>query len=196
MRLDRERILDSCLEMFAKYGFRKASLDDIVKPLGVTKAALYHHFPDGKGEIFHAVITREEQRVLDQMRLAIKAGDFPWGQLRRLLVVKLKHLQLFQSLLDVAREAGGQVARISAECEASFHKEERDLIAGILRNAKERGIFKKRDPDRVAYLIQRIQYPLDCSQKGMEKLVEEVLDILLYGIAERVKLNRRKAVSS
>ena len=34
------------------------------------------------------------------------------------------------------------------------------------------------------------------SRKSMEKRVEEVLDILLYGIAERVKLNRRKAVSS
>jgi AcrR family transcriptional regulator len=40
----RERILDIALALFNEQGYDKTSLRDISEQLGVTKAALYHHF--------------------------------------------------------------------------------------------------------------------------------------------------------
>jgi len=190
MLLDREKILDSCLKVFAKFGFHKASIADIVRPLGVTKAAIYHHFPGGKEEMFFAVIGREERRVLDKMRAAISAGDPPERQLRCLLLAKLNHFQTLRRLLDVPLTVGEEVARIYAGREASFHEAERNLIAGILRTGQKMNRFRKRDPDGLASLIQRIQHHLELplvferDRKSMEKFVDEVLEILLHGIAE------------
>jgi AcrR family transcriptional regulator len=47
----RERILDVALELFTEQGYEKTSLREIADRLGVTKAALYYHFPS-KGDIF------------------------------------------------------------------------------------------------------------------------------------------------
>ena len=41
----RERILDVALDLFIERGFDKTSLREIATQLGVTKAALYYHFP-------------------------------------------------------------------------------------------------------------------------------------------------------
>jgi AcrR family transcriptional regulator len=190
MLLDREKILDSCLKVFAKFGFHKASLVDIVRPLGVTKAAIYHHFPGGKEEMFFAVVEREERRVLDKMRAAVAAGDPPGRQLRCLLLAKLNHFQTLRRLLDVPLAVGEEVARIYAGREASFHEAERNLIAGIIRGGQKLDLFRKRDPDGLAGLIQRIQHHLELplvferDQKSMEKFVDEVLEILLHGIVK------------
>jgi AcrR family transcriptional regulator len=40
----REKILDVALELFTQNGYDKASLRDIAKRLGITKAALYYYF--------------------------------------------------------------------------------------------------------------------------------------------------------
>ena len=57
-QLDREMILNEALTVFGRLGFRKASISDIVRPLGVGKTAIYHHFPGGKNEIIDTCLLR------------------------------------------------------------------------------------------------------------------------------------------
>ncbi len=82
----RERILDVALELFTEQGYEKTSLREIADRLGVTKAALYYHFPS-KGDIFLELHLRlhelgkgcsrgaERSRRGDRRRLA--AADRP-----------------------------------------------------------------------------------------------------------------------
>jgi len=51
----RQDILDAAFEEIHVKGFRSASLDNILKKTGVTKGALYHHFPN-KAELGYAVL--------------------------------------------------------------------------------------------------------------------------------------------
>jgi AcrR family transcriptional regulator len=51
----RERILDVALELFAEHGYAGTSVADIVKRLGITKAALYYHFA-AKSDILEALL--------------------------------------------------------------------------------------------------------------------------------------------
>ena len=39
-------ILDKCIPLFAKSGFAGVSMRDIAKTVGISGAALYHHYPD------------------------------------------------------------------------------------------------------------------------------------------------------
>jgi len=45
----RQRIIDIALELFATRGYAGTSMRDIAAELGVTKAALYYHFPLQRG---------------------------------------------------------------------------------------------------------------------------------------------------
>jgi len=51
----RERIKKVALELFIEQGYEKTSLREIAERLGVTKAALYYHFPTKQG-IIEAVV--------------------------------------------------------------------------------------------------------------------------------------------
>src|SRR6266581_6145868 len=79
----RERILDTALRLFAEHSFAGTSLQMIADELGITKAAVYHHFH-----------TREEllcalaKPALDEMRAATEAAErlrFPHASAEQML---------------------------------------------------------------------------------------------------------------
>jgi TetR/AcrR family transcriptional repressor of nem operon len=53
--ITREKLLSAAFEEIYRRGFQAASLDTILDKAGVTKGALYHHFPD-KRALGHAVV--------------------------------------------------------------------------------------------------------------------------------------------
>ena len=56
-QMTRERILDEALRLFARDGYEAVSVSAIAGALGITKGALYRHYP-GKRAIFDAIIER------------------------------------------------------------------------------------------------------------------------------------------
>lgn len=51
----RDRILDAALEVFARKGYHRAIVDDIVRASGTSKGAVYHHFTT-KEAVFLALV--------------------------------------------------------------------------------------------------------------------------------------------
>lgn len=51
----RDRILDAALDVFARKGYHRAIVDDIVRASGTSKGAVYHHFPN-KEAVFLALV--------------------------------------------------------------------------------------------------------------------------------------------
>jgi AcrR family transcriptional regulator len=192
--LDKNRILDAARTVFARHGYRKASLADIVRPLGVANTAVYHHFPGGKEEIFHAVINREEHAVLTDMQQALSSSADPPRQLRALIMAKLTHFQQLRELLMVPRDVGEEVAQLYAAHETTFRASERALISALLRMGQTAGIFRSIDPDHLAKNLQtvlnRLEVPLvfEETPDKMEQEVDDLLELLFYGImAQEVK---------
>lgn len=63
----REAILDVAMGLFARYGFRKTSVADIIRGAGVARATVYKYFST-KEDIFQAAIQREIQDILHSVR--------------------------------------------------------------------------------------------------------------------------------
>ena len=66
----RERILDAALEVFARKGYHRAIVDDIVRASGTSKGAVYHHFPT-KEAIFLALVDDFATRLARAVAAAI-----------------------------------------------------------------------------------------------------------------------------
>jgi AcrR family transcriptional regulator len=64
----RGRILDAALELFSEHGFEGTTLQQIADRLGVTKAALYYHFPskDDLLDALHAPLTADLETLLTE----------------------------------------------------------------------------------------------------------------------------------
>jgi AcrR family transcriptional regulator len=68
----REALLDAGRELFAERGYDAVSTSEIVARSGVSKGAMYHHFP-GKRELFEAVYIQVEDATVQ--RLLAEAGE-------------------------------------------------------------------------------------------------------------------------
>ena len=59
-------LLEAARPLFAEKGYADTGTPEIVAMAGVTRGALYHHFPD-KLELFRAVVEREAEAVAEQI---------------------------------------------------------------------------------------------------------------------------------
>lgn len=75
----RRALLAAARRVFARRGYREASLDDIAERARLTKGALYHHFPS-KAALFEAVYVELESELAVGVTRALTAavGD-PWS---------------------------------------------------------------------------------------------------------------------
>ncbi len=186
--LDKNKILDASRAVFAKHGFRKASLADIARPLGVAKTALYHYFPEGKRELIHAVMQREEDTILLEMQKAKAAHTDPRGQLRALIVSKLTHFHFLRELYEVPVDVGEEIYQIYNSHKTAFHDSETNLIKDILTNGQMTGLFRLGDAARTASHIRMVLHHMELSfvfdknRQEMERDIDALLEILFYGI--------------
>src|ERR1700752_2789802 len=60
----RERVLAAALEVFGRYGFRKASMDDIARSADISRQGLYLHFAS-KDALFRAAVRRALETALE-----------------------------------------------------------------------------------------------------------------------------------
>jgi len=70
-----QRIIESATEQIRRYGFRKFTVDEIAKDLGISKKTIYKYFA-GKGDIISAVVDSylEWMRVKHLEALEVEGG--------------------------------------------------------------------------------------------------------------------------
>lgn len=83
--MDRQELIVSLREVFATRGFEGATLTEIARASGLSKASLYHHFPDGKRGMGLALLKDAGIR-LEQATLApLRGGDTPEARISGML---------------------------------------------------------------------------------------------------------------
>jgi AcrR family transcriptional regulator len=86
----RATIVAAATRIFTERGYAQTSIDALIEAAGVSRGALYHHFP-GKDQVFVAVLTAVDERALaavagvarreiDPVR-ALQAGCAAWLEL-------------------------------------------------------------------------------------------------------------------
>ena len=65
MEQTEERLLDVAADMFSKHGYAGVSMRHIAREMGITQAAIYHHFPSKDALYIAAVTFVFEQHTLE-----------------------------------------------------------------------------------------------------------------------------------
>lgn len=107
----RERILEVALELFSRYGYEGTSIRDISDRMGMTKAAVYYHFPS-KESLLADVLTPAMTRV---RQVLADARTVTTAEQRRKLVT---------AIVDVVGDAGPQVVVLLSDPAVGAHLKE------------------------------------------------------------------------
>lgn len=62
----KEKIIEEALYIFLEKGFSQTSVEDIVKPLNLTRGAFYWHFKD-KDDVFRSIIHKEHSQRIESL---------------------------------------------------------------------------------------------------------------------------------
>ncbi len=139
-------ILEKALQVFAEKGFHAASLEEIAVSLGLSKGAVYLHFPS-KRDLFRAVLLQVENRETEFPRPAEDRD--PVLRLRALL---LRHLRFYQRFPEAWRlrwiletELRGDLPGASNSGIRAVHRRLRAEIRTLLQQAARRGRVRSGD---------------------------------------------------
>jgi AcrR family transcriptional regulator len=76
-------LMASARELFATHGYAGVGTEQIVQHAGVTRGALYHHFKEGKEELFRAVLVQISAETVKRVAAAAASTADPWEALER-----------------------------------------------------------------------------------------------------------------
>ena len=135
-QLVRTRILESAHRVFSQKGYREATMDEIVKGLGLSKAALYRYY-QSKEELFREILELYTQATAKALRESFKNSRidpeifFPlidkWGWTPNLF---------FSAASEAPRNR--KLRKIFSD----GYKTAVDMVASFLEELKNRGILK------------------------------------------------------
>src|SRR5215510_2089156 len=134
----RERILHAALMVFARKGYHRALVDDIVLASRTSKGAVYHHFPN-KEALFLALVDEFAARLAESIASAITQSHGALGKVEAALRAGLEtfagHRELARILLLESVSLGAAYEAKRAEVHGRFAL----LIQGYLDQAVREG---------------------------------------------------------
>jgi len=93
----REALLEAARGLFLERDFDDVSTEEILERSGVSRGALYHHFP-GKLDLFKAVWEASERRLIERLAAQVPVSDSPFQALAHLATAYLRAAETDQEL--------------------------------------------------------------------------------------------------
>ena len=187
----RDLILDAVDDLLARYGYRKMTMEDLARQVGIGKGTIYLHFP-GKEELILSHIDRIAARIVDKLREIAGSPDSPDRRLRRMLVHRV--LFRFDSVIHYSQNLNDLLSAVRTGLlvrrEAHFEKEA-GILEDVLREGSRPGTLDCPDPRTASQvLIQStnslLPFNLSARELGrredLEAQVTRIADLLIKGL--------------
>ncbi|MFN8440231.1 MAG: TetR/AcrR family transcriptional regulator [Caldilineaceae bacterium] len=186
----RNRILDVAEQLYMERGYRAVSLRDIANALSIKQASLYYHFPDGKEQLFEAVVERAMLRHKAGIE-AVVAAQLPNIRRQLLAVIEWFNSQPpmnFTAMMHTDMPAL-RPERTKA-LEVTAHRALFEPLFGIVIQAMQRGEIRPINPAMMAGMmlavLSGLEYGLrQVAEAERPRMIEEVVDLLLQGLYPR-----------
>lgn len=138
----RDRLIEAAEQQFRRFGYRRATVDEVTRVAETGKGSFYLHFPS-KEEAYLAVVEASLERFMAKAEAALlQPGSVP-QRLRALVAVTAEHYStdelLRASLFGEDSLVDGAVARRAAEIQRTRI---RQLLAETLEAGKQDGSIR------------------------------------------------------
>ncbi len=183
-------IITAAEELFAHFGLRKTTMEDIASKSKMGKSTLYYYFKS-KEDIFAEVIHKESKILQGKLSKNIQLADTPQAKIDAYVYTRMKHLKkLSNYYLTLTDEYLEQYAFVE-QARQHFLEYEMNSLISILQEGIEDGAFQVADVEEtaraIAIAIKGLEYPLLIQKEpnDMESTITSMLNILFKGIESR-----------
>jgi AcrR family transcriptional regulator len=128
----REAILDATDALLSRYGYKKMTIDDLAREVGIGKGSVYLHF-SSKEEIALSHIDRIIEQLKNKLAAIAKSASPPDQRVEKMLVTRVLHR--FESVQHYTQNLNDMLAAIRpkflARRESYFVQEARMFVSVI-----------------------------------------------------------------
>jgi AcrR family transcriptional regulator len=96
----KNKILLSAVKIFARDGFKKATIDEIVEKAGVAKGTAYYYFKS-KQEIFEAIITEGLSDFEKKIKESVSVGKNVIEKIENVIETEQNYILKYRDFFDV-----------------------------------------------------------------------------------------------
>ncbi len=187
----REAILDAADRLLARYGYRKMTVEDIAREVGIGKGSVYLHFTS-KEEVVLSHVDRIVERLKERLWAVARSDADAAIRLRLMLLARV--LYRFDSVQHYTQSIDDLLAALRPRLlarRARYFDAEAQIFAEVLNEGHATGEFEFADTLTTAYALIHatnalLPYGLSTSELGERDEVKEratqVADLVLHGL--------------
>jgi AcrR family transcriptional regulator len=187
----REQVVQAARLVFARFGFKKTALDDIARESRKGKSTIYYYFKS-KDEIFKAVVDSEAEIRAKAIEAQISLIEDPKLKLKTYIYVRMQTLKMVANYYEAIKNDLLDNLYFVKSFRSEHFEEEISRVQNMLLEGIEKKIFTIQNPLLTARTIVTIlhgfEVPLivkNLSDAELQKSVDEMLNILFYGIVTK-----------
>ena len=187
----RIHIVGVARRIFTRYGFRKATMEEIASTSQMGKSSIYYYFKS-KEEIFRAVVEFEAWMLKERLSRIIGKNNSPPDRLKAYILFRLHHVRTLENFYAALNEETLSHMGFILDIRRNFEIEEQQLVGEILEDGMKQGVFQlsssKIGAIAISTMMKGLELPLlldEAHKTDREELMEDLIRVLLYGILKR-----------
>lgn len=186
----KDQIVSTARNIFNRYGFKKATMDEIAQAMGKGKSSIYYYFKS-KEEIYEAVIDHEAVFLRKEITKAIGQHENPKDKLKAYVLTRMKTFRKVSNFYDAIRSEVLNHLEIINKIRNKYDREEITLLQEILEEGIAKQVFRIKEPELTATAIvtalKGLEVPMIWASRkeNPEGQLEQLLEVLFYGIIQQ-----------
>ncbi len=187
----RDAILDATDLLLARSGYKKMTIDDLAREVGIGKGSIYLHFPS-KEEIALSHIDRIIDRLKDKLHKIGAESIEPSEKLRKMLTTRVLHrFDSIQHYSQSLNEMLGYLRPKLLERRRHHFEDEARILAAVIadgQSAKHLTTGDSLDMARTLVTATNSLLPFSLSafelgdRKVLQKTTRKLVDLLIRGL--------------
>lgn len=183
-------IIKAAQAVFARFGFKKTTMNDIARAAHKAKSSIYRYFKS-KEEIFQTIVEKESQTLKKKIEKAINAQDNPKDKMRTYIMTRMRVLENLANFYSALKDEYLEHYAFIEQIRKKYLEDEIKMIERILRAGVQEGVFLIKDLKLTAFAIivalKGLEYPLiaESGVSNTKQSIDSLLGILFRGIEKR-----------
>ena len=186
----KEHILAEAEQLFAHFGIKKTTMDDIARKARMGKSTLYYYFKS-KEEVFGGVIQRDSLIFKLELNQAIAKGITPQEKIANYVLARMKQLKALRNYYSTLTEEYIEHYTFVDVIRKDFNDFEFNTLTILFEEGVNQDIFSidsvKTTARNFAFFLKGLEYAVFTKKEDfdIEKENNQMLTILFKGIEKR-----------
>lgn len=185
-----ELIINVAQKLFAQFGFKKTTVDEIADLAHITKSSIYHYF-SSKEDIFRKVVEKESRIWSQKIKQAITKASIPQEKLRAYIVTRTKYLNQLANFYSALKQEYLEHYSFIERIRKKDLQGEIEIVKAILKKGVDEKVFQVQDLELTAFAIVTALKGLEYSwtmgmpMPDIEKRIDLLLRVLFNGLVKK-----------